>query len=642
MTKFRRAQVAFTAGSLAPRLKGRKDIQPYYIGAERLLNMIPRPAGSCFNRPGTYVAAKLASAAESAGGRLLPFVFNSSQRYVVWIGHQTARVYRSDDAFLVAELAIQFTLDQAATLDWVQIADTMILTHEGQWAPIQIQRQVDGTFTTGAYLFEAAPQFRYWPADVTLTPSATTGSITVTASAPVFTGAGVGSFNVWRLNDVTIRLAAAIDATHATFAVDGTLPDTNPSTDWTEEAFQERWGGPRAVAYWQDRLCFGGGRSAPAEIWLSRSGAPYDFFASTGVTPTDADPIQITASTGRLEHVQYLIPGTRGLEVYTTGDEAVIAGSIDAPATPKTIAYIPQSAIGSRRVKPARLDARTIFAQRDGGVIREGVFSDEEQAIKPVPLSVRAEHLVPDATRLIAAPGFSGYPFDLLLAVNRDGTAAGMTSERSQEVTAWFEIAATRQIIDCCAVGERCFVLTRDATHAWLEFFLPIAIFDHQTSVTQAASATVPGLGDYASQAVQVFADGYWLGEFTVSAGGVLTLPVPVAQVAVGYDIPISLKPMPVESENASLLGRKVRPYRAEIRHLASAGLRVVAGGRSTAILDRPFDNLQSTPPLPQAAVSPVALEGYSNGVDCPVEITRDGPFPVEILSLAIDYRLGG
>ena len=87
--------------------------------------------------------------------------------------------------------------------------------------------------------------------------------------------------------------------------------------------------------------------------------------------------------------------------------------------------YIPQSAIGSRRVKPARLDARTIFAQRDGGVIREGVFSDEEQAIKPVPLSVRAEHLVPDATRLIAAPGFSGYPFDLLLAVNRDGTAAG-------------------------------------------------------------------------------------------------------------------------------------------------------------------------------------------------------------------------
>lgn len=98
------------------------------------------------------------------------------------------------------------------------------------------------------------------------------------------------------------------------------------------------------------------------------------------------------------------------------------------------------------------------------------------------------------------------------------------------------------------------------------------------------------------------------------------------------------IQPMPPQSQGQDLLGRMVRPFRAEVRFDTSAGLRV----NGQPIYDRAFDAATETPPTRYSGVRRVHLTGWSNGEAAPIQITRDGPFPVEILSFAIDYRLGG
>lgn len=616
------------------------------MGCARLTNYLVRPEGPAFVRPGMFLAdITPLGTGDSAGGRLIPFVFNAQQRYVIWLGHLTAKVFRTSDNFMIQALATPFTLAQAAEVDFVQVADTLLLAHRAH--PLhQIQRQIDGSFQSTAYAFVSPPQIRAQAPVIRLSASGTTGTVTMTCpDGPAFRPgydailnpstpkADIGS--VWRFRGTPFTITAvADDGLTATATVTGAFSDAAASDDWTEQAGQAYLGYYHAIAYYQDRLWLGGTDHNPCDLWASRTGAPYDF--EVGTDPEDG--IQITASAGRIEPVQHLVPGTRGLEVYTTGDEALIRGDADAPVTPGTVSYVPQSRFGSRQAKPVRLEARTIFAQRDGGVVREAAYSEEEQSFRQLPLSTRASHLVADPVRLNAAPGFLRYPFDLLMVLNRNGVGAAMTSDRSQEVSAWSEIVSRRFMVDWASVGDRVYVLTKAGSSCWLEFFDPDAIFDSQQSGTNnPASVTITGAAHLASTEVEVFADGYWLGLHQVSAEGVITLDEPVTNWAYGLPIDVALQPMPVQSENGDLLGRVVRPFRAEVRFLRSAGMTI----NGQPVYDRPFDDAIETPPTPTTDVRRVHLCGTSRGAECPLVIGRDGPFPQEVLAIAIDYRLG-
>jgi hypothetical protein len=213
-----------------------------------------------------------------------------------------------------------------------------------------------------------------------------------------------------------------------------------------------------------------------------------------------------------------------------------------------------------------------------------------------------------------------------------------MTSERSQEVSAWSEIVNRRFMADWVSVGDRVYVLTKGGNSTWLEYFHPNAIFDSQVNGTNITpSATITGATHLANSEVEVFADGYWLGSFVVSAAGVITLPGPVTNWSYGHPIDVLLRPMPVESENREMLGRTVRPFLGVVRFMRTAGMLI----NNQPVYDRPFDDAIITAPTPTDDVRRVHLRGVSRGAVCPLTISRDGPFPQEILSVAIDYRLG-
>ena len=651
MPKIRRYQASFTAGELDPRLTGRRDTAPFFIGCATLKNVLTRPQGTAQVRPGirhiglfdTIPAVRLAS-----------FVFNTEQRYLIAFGEGGTNVYLWPADTLAGIIATPYQRQHLQDLDFCQVADTLLIAHP-EFPLGQIQRQLDGSFAYSVFAFERPPQYRlYQGRSVRLFANGTTGVVGLQSpdgpifrpgfgTAPVSVPSVVGE--IWTFRGVPFRIED-IDTSNynnCTATVLGTFPSGELSTDWTEPAASVRAGYFRSVAFYQSRLWLGGTRDAPAHLWASRVDAPFDFFATT---TNDPDPLDFPVSTGRIDAIQFIVPASGGLEVYTAGDEGLVVGGIDVPITPRGVTYAPQSSFGSRKVKPVRLNNNTVFVQQYGGVLREQLYSADEETYQPQTVSIRASHIVKDAIRLAAVPGGFGLPLDFLMIVNRDGTAALMTSERPQEVAAWAQatLGSGYKFLDISNVGDRVYVAYGLGNDVFIGAFDLTMNFDLQAAAfSPIATTTFPGFSHLRNQTVETFgeeapgAPGRYLGLGTVDADGVLTVSRPLTGVTAGVKIDWRIRPMPAEFEQESVLGRRIRPVQAEVRFLASAGILV----NGVPIYDRTVSQAFQEP-TPVDGVKRVYLRGWSRGEQCPVEITRDGPYPVEIVALAVDYAVGG
>lgn len=150
-------QTNFTAGELSPKLYGRVDIAKYGNGVALLQNMIPLIQGGAISRNGTrYVSPTRYGALSNS--RLIPFVFNRDQAYILEFGERYIRFYRDgamimdeDDPSLPYELVSPFSADMLDGLDFAQQSDTLIMVHQ-EVTPYRLQR-----YGHAKWQFEAIP-----------------------------------------------------------------------------------------------------------------------------------------------------------------------------------------------------------------------------------------------------------------------------------------------------------------------------------------------------------------------------------------------------------------------------------------------------------------------------------------------------
>lgn len=83
----------FTAGEVSPRLMGRVDIARYANGAKIIENAVVVVQGGVVRRPGTRFAA--ATKYGDKKSRLIPYVFNRSQAYMLEFGDGYMRIYQN-------------------------------------------------------------------------------------------------------------------------------------------------------------------------------------------------------------------------------------------------------------------------------------------------------------------------------------------------------------------------------------------------------------------------------------------------------------------------------------------------------------------------------------------------------------------
>jgi hypothetical protein len=323
MVKTTIIKTTFSAGEVSPDVLGRGDLRAYENGALALRNVFIQPTGGVTRRAGLRHIAAAAGA-----GRLIAFEFSTTQTYLLAITDHKITVY--DGSAVEAELTAPYGTADIAQVAWTQSADTLLLVHP-DYPPKKLTRSGAGVWALTDWTFYTAgsrvrqPMYKFADAAVTVTPSATSGTITVTASAPVFDSAHNGTR--LRIGNKEVVITTVSSPTVVTASVQETLLGAAATIDWEEQAFSAVRGYPATVVFHQDRLVIGGSRDLPNRLWMSQSGDLFNFDLGTGL---DSEAIEFGIFSDQINAIRGVFSG-RHLQVFTSGAEWMVTGD---PLTP--------------------------------------------------------------------------------------------------------------------------------------------------------------------------------------------------------------------------------------------------------------------------------------------------------------------
>ena len=623
MPIIKRTKTNFTAGELAPELLGRADLRAFENGARRLRNVVIQPTGGVARRPGLHHVAILPGMA-----RLLPFEFNTEQTYLMVLTDGKLAVYAAD--LKIAELIAPWTETMLPQIGFTQNADTLLLTHPDMH-PQKVQRG-NASWSITPWSFTQEAFFRFAAPEVTLTPSALNGTITISASAPAFAVEHIGVR--LRIGGKRVLVSAVNSPSTIIATVEQALTATAATKDWDEAAFSAARGWPITCCFHQDRLVIGGSRDLPNRLWMSRTGDLFNFDPGTGL---DDEAIAFSLLSDQVNAIRGVFSGQH-LQLFTSGAEWMVTGD---PLTPANIQINRQTRVGSpvdRLVPPVDVDGSTLFVSRGGQGVYEFAYTQVQQAYQANDLAILGRHL-------IKAPRAMAYDqrARLLHLVMEDGALATLTLYRAEQVTAWTRQETNGAFRTIAEVEGTLWCVIERAGGIALERFEDGLMQDAAltgTSITPKSTWT--GLAHLNGREVSILADGAVRPDMIV-ANGAVTLNAPATQVAIGIAFTHEIEPLPADliTPNGSATGPS-RLVAVTFRLLETPALNVDLGQGARAVPFRRFNNDHFDAPLmPFTGDASLRGLGWRRDRLAPLwRITGDAPLPLTLLSVTTEIRM--
>jgi hypothetical protein len=199
---------SFNGGELSPRMGGRVDTAIYAVGLETAENFVPTVEGAIAKRPGfEYIR----DAAETASW-VSAFRFNLTQQYLIEWSEGKLRFYTNGERIETApnvpyEVVVPYSAAEAPFVSAFQSFDRLYLDHPDH-PPAALTRTGASTFAYAATEMQNGP-FADGNSDetVTVSASATTGIVTLTASSAIFAAGHVGAlFRLEALDFAAIKV----------------------------------------------------------------------------------------------------------------------------------------------------------------------------------------------------------------------------------------------------------------------------------------------------------------------------------------------------------------------------------------------------------------------------------------------------
>ena len=630
MTRIREIKTTFTAGEVNKELLGRGDLRAYENGALTLQNVFIKPTGGVTRRAG------LGFIDTAAGdGKLIAFEFNTEQTYLLVITDAQIDIYAG--GVLEDTIAAPWSASQIAQLAWTQSADTLLMVHPDV-LPKKLTRSAGGTWSLTDWEFFAdgnivrQPYFKFAASDVTITPSGTSGTITLTASASVFEEEHEGTR--LRIGGKEVEITDFDSPTVVTVSVIQTLSGTSATIDWQEQAFSAVRGYPASVAFHQDRLVIGGSRDLPNRLWFSKSGDLFNFDLGTGL---DDEAIEFAILSDQVNAIRGIFSG-RHLQVFTSGAEWMVTGD---PLTPTSVQIRRQTRVGSvveRHIPPVNVDGATLYVARNRQEIHEFLYTDVEQAYQSTDLSLLSRHII-------------GTPVDqdydqkrrLLFIIRNDGNFATLTVFRSEQVSAWTLHDTQGDVKSVAVVGDEVYMLVARNGAYTIELFDENLNLDSALSgETETPTASWSGLDHLEGLDVAIVADGVLQASKTVS-GGVVTLDEAASAVEIGLPYTHIVEPLPPSDVGGAGGGRRIRLIEAIFRLQDTAALKLDVGRGLHDIALRQIgeDPILDAPlPLVSGDIRVRALGWQADGQKPLWRIEQSAPLPFTLLSVTTQLKV--
>ena len=656
MPRFVEFTTNFATGELDPLLRARVDLTAYNNALAKATNVLIQPQGGLRRRPGTKHVFELPNAsagASSAGAgvRLVSFQFSVADSYMLCFTHNRMTVIKN--GAVVANingtgnnyLTTSITSDIVDDMCWTQSADTLIVVHP-DLQPVRITRTSDTAWTATSITFDSIPKYAFTLAATnpaaTLTPSAVSGNITLTASAGVFSAGNVNQY----VNVATqgrARIVEYVSTTVVKAITEYPFFDTTAvaSSGWElETGYVDVWsagkGWPRTVTFHEGRLYFGGSKSRPSTIWGSKIGLFFDFVPTESL---DDDAVEATLDTNDLNVITDII-SSRDFQVFTTGGEFFIPQAGTDPVTPLTFTFKNVSRNG---IKPGTrvqsVESGSIYIQRQGKSLNEFVFNDTQLTYITQRISLLSGHLLKGPQRVALRKASSTEEADLLLMTNTDdGSMAVFSIMRSQQVTSPSEFTTDGSFLDVGVDVNEIYAVTKRTFNSVDRYFIELFGFNYFTdcAFVGGAAASASGL-PHIAKSLNVICDGSPQGNETVSGGGAVTFDrASTTSYEVGLPISVYVKTMPAEVKLQTGSRVSFKKRIVEISAVVNKTQNLIINDQPVAF--RLFDNPMLDDPIPEfTGIKRInGVLGYSR--EQSIVVSQD--LPVKMNLLGLDYRV--
>jgi hypothetical protein len=691
-------QRSFNAGELTPKLLARGDLTKYFAGASTMLNWVVEPQGGATRRPGLeYIAA---AGYSGSAVRLIPFVFNVTQAYILELGvnatgHGYIRFYMDGgqiqsggSAYELVDggggVTIPWTAAQLMEIKYTQSADVLSLYHPA-WMTLEITRTGHTAWTiTSMSIGASASAPTTVAAVLTGTGTGTDHSYKVTTvladtfeeGLPCAAVTTDGPATLDTTNFMTLTWDAMTGANHyyvykakagtygylgradsETFVDDGSIiANVNDTPPQNKNPFSGAGLYPAAGVFHQQRLAAGGATLAPQEVDLSQTANFHNFNRSFPLR--DDDACTFVLASNQVNVIRWMV-SAKSLIIGTTGSEwSLNGGNYGSPITPSSVQANQESQYGSENVQPVTAGNVILFVQRGGRRLREMVYSYDADGYISADLLVMADHLTEGYGIIDMA--FQQSPNQVVWCVRSDGVLLGMTYMREHEVVAWhrhttgadglFESVAVIPgdngedelwvVVKRTINGSDVRYIERLAT-TFISNSLEDAFFvDSGLSYSGAAVTSVSGLDHLEGETVSVLADGSPQANRVVS-GGSITLDSSSSVVHVGLPYNSDLMPMPMEvgEANKSMRGTPARITKAILQIHRSM---VVKVGSSFDSLDeiwfRDSYDLVGEPLDPFSGLVEKEIDSEPSRTQ-QVAIRQDKPLPLTVTGLIVEIE---
>lgn len=466
------AHNVLNGGEISPEMLARFDQPRYQTGCEKLLNMVPMPQGGITKRP----ALLHAGPASGVVSKLFPFIFSAHETRMLELfadnaGNCRVRVWYEEGSPRVVDAGVQlpYTSEQLRDVEMAQCGDVVYLA-EPHNPPAKMSRFADNdwkyevinwlpsietpTITNVGMVGQDTNAFKVYDYVATAVDR-TTGEESL--PSPVYTFLGytssesffpilnistvptAGEYRIYKKRGGVFGYIGSITADEntgaptAAFNDNSITPDTADTPPKAKDPFADG-NFPRLVFFHQQRLCFASSDRQPMTIWMSQSGNFESMAAS--LPPAADDAIEVTLATTQASRIVWCMSDRTALAVGTEGGEWLLTGTEGQAITPSDLFFQPQTSHGSEPGLPALMaGSGIIYMQRGAKVARAFGYSFNSDKYESGDLSLLARHILQGSK--VVAWAWQDEPYGIAWCVLADGSLAGMTYMREQDVIAW-------------------------------------------------------------------------------------------------------------------------------------------------------------------------------------------------------------
>lgn len=680
---------SFGGGEVTKEFFGRIDDTKFQTGLELCRNFIVQPHGPVQNRPGTRFVRFAKNAATKS--RLLPFVYAFDQQLVIEFGVGAFRFHALGQTVLDAgvpyEVAHTYAEDELFQVTYAQSGDLIRLRHKNHprrtltriaatnWTLTEdpLGSQIAGpTGLTGTPTPGDTPgtpfDTDYVVTAVTAAGDESLASAEETVSNNLYddgaynmlewdTVVGAERYNVYKRQTGIFGFIGQTDELE--FRDENIAPDIGTTPPLDIDLFDSASNYPGAVSYFDQRLFEGGSILQPQNIWGSKSGT--EFNMNYSIPAKDNDSLQFKIAARENNDIIHLV-AMGDLLALTRSNIWKISGGASDILTPLTVSARQQTFVGAGQARPVLLGNNMVYVAARGGHLRELGFDGDSATYLSGDLSLRAPHLFDGFD--IGSMSAQVAPFPIVWSISSSGSLIGLTYIPEQQIGAFHKHDTTNGLFeDITVINEEgrdvAYVIVKrtlqGGTKRTIEFFADRLMPDNAPQSDQyfvdcgatyigTPTDEIEGLTWLAGQEVSVLADGGVMipTDDVVRGSGKLRLPVAASVVHVGLPIEAEIRTLPLTVELAGYgQGQPKNVAQVFLRVYKSSGIMV--GPSLTELVAAKLRNIEpmgSPTDLKTGIVDVVVAGAWED--DGQVYVRQSDPLAVTILSLTVDFALGG